>query len=45
MDTIKFLENIGIDVHIAIMHNCLETVCNGLFHLYCKVLTFELLVL
>jgi hypothetical protein len=34
MDTEKIIESIGIDGQIAIMRSGLETVCDGLFHLY-----------
>ena len=34
MDTEKIIESIGIDGQIAIMRSGLETVCDGLLHLY-----------
>lgn len=34
MDTERIIENIGIDEQISIMRSGLQTVCDGLFHLY-----------
>ncbi len=34
MDSNKFLENFGVNGQINIMKNCLEIICDGLFHLY-----------